>query len=107
MVGDAQQYAGSMEAEYAARAATTANNIQLYENRIAALKIQLGTYLLPILNTVLGYASDGLDWLGEKLEGAEGKFSGLTEKVKVMAFFIPPFFRLIKYYHTSVVISSG
>lgn len=85
MVGDAQQYAGSMEAEYAARAATTANNIQLYENRIAALKIQLGTYLLPILNTVLGYASDGLDWLGEKLEGAEGKFSGLTEKVKVMA----------------------
>lgn len=85
MVGDAQQYAGSMEAEYAARAATTANNIQLYENRIAALKIQLGTYLLPILNTVLGYASDGLDWLGTKLEGAEGKFSALTEKVKTMA----------------------
>lgn len=85
MVGDAQKYAGSMEAEYAARAATTANNIQLYENRIAALKIQLGTYLLPILNTVLGYASEGLEWLGTKLDGAEGKFSTLTEKVKVMA----------------------
>lgn len=78
MVADAQQYAGSMESEYAARAATSANNIQLYENRIAALKIQLGTYLLPILNTVLGVASDGLDWLGEKMSAAEGKFSGFT-----------------------------
>ena len=78
MVGDAQLYAGSMEAEYAARAATSANNIQLYENRIAALKIQLGTYLLPILNTVLGVASDGLEWIGEKMTAAEGKFSAFT-----------------------------
>ncbi len=78
MVADAQQYAGSMEAEYAARAATSANNIQLCENRIAALKIQLGTYLLPILNTVLGVASDGLEWIGEKMTAAEGKFSSFT-----------------------------
>ena len=43
MVADAQLYAGSMDAEYAARAATTANNIQLYENRIAALKSKSAT----------------------------------------------------------------
>lgn len=63
MVADAQLYAGSMDAEYAARAATTANNIQLYENRIAALKIQIGDYLLPVVNKVLAAASGGLDWI--------------------------------------------
>lgn len=63
MVADAQLYAGSMDAEYAARAATTANNIQLYENRIAALKIQIGGYLLPVVNKVLAAASGGLDWI--------------------------------------------
>lgn len=65
MVADAQLYAGSMDAEYAARAATTANNIQLYENRIAALKIQIGDYLLPVVNKVLAAASGGLDWISD------------------------------------------
>lgn len=71
MVADAQLYAGSMDAEYAARAATTANNIQLYENRIAALKIQIGDYLLPVVNKVLGVASTGLDWISGKVSAAE------------------------------------
>lgn len=75
MVADAQLYAGSMDAEYAARAATTANNIQLYENRIAALKIQIGDYLLPVVNKVLGVASTGLDWISGKVSAAEGIIS--------------------------------
>lgn len=75
MVADAQLYAGSMDAEYAARAATTANNIQLYENRIAALKIQIGDYLLPVVNKVLGAASTGLDWISGKVSAAEGIIS--------------------------------
>lgn len=89
MVADAQLYAGSMDAEYAARAATTANNIQLYENRIAALKIQIGNYLLPAVNKVLGAASTGLDWLSDKIASAEGTVSGFigTVQSKALAIF--------------------
>lgn len=89
MVADAQLYAGSMDAEYAARAATTANNIQLYENRIAALKIQIGNYLLPVVNKVLGAASTGLDWLSDKIASAEGTLSGFigTVQSKALAIF--------------------
>lgn len=89
MVADAQLYAGSMDAEYAARAATTANNIQLYENRIAALKIQIGDYLLPVVNKVLGVASTGLDWISGKVSAAEGTVSGFigTVQSKALAIF--------------------
>lgn len=89
MVADAQLYAGSMDAEYAARAATTANNIQLYENRIAALKIQIGDYLLPVVNKVLAAASTGLDWLSDKIASAEGTVSGFigTVQSKALAIF--------------------
>lgn len=85
MVADAQLYAGSMDAEYAARAATTANNIQLYENRIAALKIQIGDYLLPVVNKVLAAASGGLDWISDKIASAEGTVSGFIGKVQSKA----------------------
>lgn len=89
MVADAQLYAGSMDAEYAARAATTANNIQLYENRIAALKIQIGNYLLPVVNKVLAAASGGLDWISDKIASAEGTVSGFigTVQSKALAIF--------------------
>lgn len=89
MVADAQLYAGSMDAEYAARAATTANNIQLYENRIAALKIQIGDYLLPVVNKVLAAASGGLDWISDKIASAEGTVSGFigTVQSKALAIF--------------------
>lgn len=89
MVADAQLYAGSMDAEYAARAATTANNIQLYENRTAALKIQIGDYLLPVVNKVLAAASGGLDWISDKIASAEGTVSGFigTVQSKALAIF--------------------
>lgn len=54
MVGDKSKYAGSMQAEYAARAATTANNIQLAKNQVAGLAINIGNVLLPPINTMLG-----------------------------------------------------
>lgn len=46
-VGDETQYAGSMEAEYASRAATTSNAVQLANNQIRASKIAIGNQLLP------------------------------------------------------------
>ena len=73
----------------AARAATTAYNIQLYDNRIAALKIQIGDYLLPVVNKVLAAASGGLDWISDKIASAEGTVSGFigTVQSKALAIF--------------------
>lgn len=56
LVADKSKYAGSMEQEYAARAATSANNIQLLKNSVAALGIDIGTVLLPPLNMVIDKA---------------------------------------------------
>lgn len=53
MVGDASKYAGSMEKEYAARAATTENAIQLAKNQVNVLAITIGTQLLPTINKML------------------------------------------------------
>ncbi|PZW65265.1 TP901 family phage tail tape measure protein [Pseudomonas sp. URMO17WK12:I1] len=49
-VGDATEYAGSMNAEYAARAKTTENNMQLLQNRVTRLGISVGAALLPPFN---------------------------------------------------------
>lgn len=48
-VGDATQYTGSMEAEYAERSKTAENAMQLMKNAVNGLSIELGTGLLPIL----------------------------------------------------------
>jgi len=92
-VGDAASYTGSMEAEYATRAATSANNVQLLENRMNALKIQLGTYLLPVLNTVLGVLSTGIDVLAMLADSSEGAFDQVTVAVEAVANVVDDFFQ--------------
>lgn len=52
-VSDATKYAGSMEAEYQARAATTENSIQLLKNTFNALAINIGSALLPAINSLV------------------------------------------------------
>jgi TP901 family phage tail tape measure protein len=52
-VSDAQQFAGSMEQEYASRAATTANNLQLLRNSVAGVAREIGNALLPGINAVV------------------------------------------------------
>ncbi|TCS99106.1 TP901 family phage tail tape measure protein [Tepidimonas ignava] len=54
LVADETAYAGSMQREYEARAATTANNLQLLKNQISRLGITIGNALLPPLNSLLG-----------------------------------------------------
>ncbi|EFX6855906.1 phage tail tape measure protein [Shigella flexneri] len=49
-VADAQQYGGSMQKEYAARAATTENQLLLLQNQINAISSTLGETFLPSLN---------------------------------------------------------
>lgn len=47
MVGDASQYAGSMEAEYAARAATSENSFELMKNALKELSDTFGKIFVP------------------------------------------------------------
>ena len=49
-VGKEGQFAGSMQDEYTARAATTENGLQLLQNRVTRLGITVGTALLPPFN---------------------------------------------------------
>lgn len=52
-VSNAQKFAGSMEQEYASRAATTANNLQLLRNNVDGVGRAIGNALLPGLNAVI------------------------------------------------------
>lgn len=49
-VADAQQYSGSMQKEYASRAATTENQLILLKNSINAISVTLGDTFLPAIN---------------------------------------------------------
>ncbi|AZC55439.1 phage tail tape measure protein [Pseudomonas chlororaphis] len=51
-VADQKKYSGSMDAEYASRAATTANNLQLMRNAAASVARAIGDALLPAVNLV-------------------------------------------------------
>ena len=52
-VGDSSKYAGSMDKEYASRAETTANNLQLLRNAAASVARAVGNALLPGINGVV------------------------------------------------------
>jgi TP901 family phage tail tape measure protein len=54
LVSDETAYAGSMQREFAARSATTENNIQLLKNQMAVLATNVGSTLLPAINSVVG-----------------------------------------------------
>ncbi len=64
-VGDATAYAGSMSKEYEARAATTANGLQLMRNRVTAVGIAVGNILLPPLNDFLAFAGPLVDQMSD------------------------------------------
>lgn len=67
-VADKMKYAGSMEKEYQARAATTANALVIFRNQITALGITIGSVLLPAVNSVLKTISP---WIGKVTELAQ------------------------------------
>ncbi len=53
MINDETKFAGSMQREFANRANTTANNLQLLKNGLAEVGMNLGSVLLPPLNSVV------------------------------------------------------
>ncbi|MBD3877362.1 phage tail tape measure protein [Pseudomonas kunmingensis] len=54
LVKDASSYSGSMEKEFQARAATTAASLQLLKNGLSEIGINIGSAVLPGLNSLIG-----------------------------------------------------
>jgi phage-related protein len=52
-IGDSAFYAGSMQAEFDARADTTENQMQMLNQTIDAMKISIGQELLPVISDAL------------------------------------------------------
>lgn len=92
-VGDASAYSGSMEAEYAVRADTTANKLQLMQNKLAVLQVQIGNKILP-------YVNDALDELSVNV---------LPKAEKTLGFIIPKVAKLLGFMleHSSALINIG
>lgn len=75
-VANAADYAGSMQKEFSARSATTANQVALLQNSLAEVGIELGSALLPVINdiikairpAILGFA----DWARNNKEFVKG-----------------------------------
>lgn len=55
-VGDSVQYAGSMQKEYASRASTTANQLELLQNNLNRVSVNIGDALLPAVSDGLNQA---------------------------------------------------
>lgn len=92
-VGDASAYSGSMEAEYAVRADTTANKLQLMQNKLAVLQVQIGNKILP-------YVNDALDDLSANV---------LPKAEKTLGFIIPKVAKLLGFMleHSSALLNIG
>ncbi len=69
--------AGSMEREFQTQAGTTANNLQLLQNRWDALKVGIGDRLIPVLEAVI----PKVEWLIDSVGGIIKKFPGATTTV--------------------------
>ena len=68
LIGDQTAYAGSMQKEYEARSATTANALQLLKNQMSRLGITVGNALLPALNSLVGALMGPIDSLANLAE---------------------------------------
>jgi TP901 family phage tail tape measure protein len=76
--GNAQQYAGSMQAEYASRAATTENNLTLMRNALMRNSIMLGNAFLPALNAVVTALQPLLNGVGDFIRDNPNLVQGIA-----------------------------
>lgn len=76
-VGDATRYAGAVNSEYETRAATTANQLKLTKNQVAAIGITLGNVMLPALNDVLKATTP---WISQIADLAQA-YPGVTKAI--------------------------
>lgn len=76
--GDAALYAGSMQKEYASRADTTANKLQLLKNELTDISAETGTALLPVV-------TDGIEQAMPLLKEVSDFIKGNPDVVKIAA----------------------
>lgn len=69
--------AGSMQREFEARSATTANNIQLMKSAFNEIAINIGSVFLPVINSALNVIRK----VSYAVSGFTAKFPGLTKAV--------------------------
>ena len=55
-------FAGSMDKEFAARSATTANNVQLLKNQLMHLAISIGSVMLPAVHSLVAGLKPWVDY---------------------------------------------
>ncbi len=72
LVGNSQQYAGSVQEAYAATAQTTASRLQVMDNRTTRLGIAIGSALLPPVNDFLGTIGPLISKVSEFTEANPG-----------------------------------
>nr|WP_265326848.1 phage tail tape measure protein [Enterobacter hormaechei] len=84
-VADSAQYAGSMQKEYASRASTTANQLELLQNNINRISVNTGDALLPAVSDGLNQAMPLLNEVADFVKAnpeiikiAAGAAAGLT-----------------------------
>ena len=77
LVGDETQYAGSAQKEFDTRSKTSANNLQLFRNRLTDLAISVGDALLPSLNKLL----DKLGPIVTNISDLAREYPGLTSAI--------------------------
>ncbi len=83
-VADAAQYTGSMEQEFDTRSKTTANSIQLMNNRLDAAGIAIGQGLLPVVTPVAEAVGTLANALGNIALSAPWAIQGITGFIAVV-----------------------
>lgn len=99
-VGDAANYAGSMQAEFDTRSQTTANSAQLMKNRMEAAKIAIGTGILPVMTPFV----ELLGSLASSAGDLAARFPGL---IQALALFTVGVFSLVVAYRAWQVASAA
>lgn len=83
-VADASLYTGSMEQEFATRSQTTANSLQLMNNRLDAAGIAIGQGLLPVVTPVAEAVGTLANALGNIALSAPWAIQGITGFIAVV-----------------------
>lgn len=94
LVAKESAYVGSMQREFATRAATSANQLQLMKNQVNELSINFGSTLLPAVNSVLkpigavsSWAADVVErfpWIGRLVGGIAVGLAAFTTALTVV-----------------------
>lgn len=80
-VADVSLYTGSMEQEFATRSQTTANSLQLMNNRLDAAEIAIGQGLLPVVTPVAEAVGTLASAIGNVAMSSPGAIQGISALV--------------------------